>query len=70
MPDGSQCVLGFTYNVIPAYCCIYVYTGGDVCDICWGRCSLIGVLVMSVVVFSSSCFSVSGGWGGGVGLCL
>ena len=32
----------------------------------WGRCSLIGVLVMSVVVFPSSCFSVSGGWGGGV----
>ena len=66
IPDGSQCVLGFAYNVIPTYYCIYVYTGGDVCAVCWGRCSLIGVLVMSVVVFfPSSCFSVSREWGGG-----
>ena len=55
-PDGSQCVLGFAYNVIPTYYCIYVYIGGDVCAVSWGRCSLIGVLVMSVVVFCPLAF--------------
>ena len=54
--------------MIPTYYCIYMYIGGDVCAVSWGRCSLVGVLVMSIVVFSSSCFSVSGGWGGG-GAC-
>ena len=39
IPDGSQSVLGFAYNVIPTCCCIYVYNGGDVCAASWGRCS-------------------------------
>ena len=36
------------------------------CAVCWGRCSLVGVLFMSGLVFSSSCFqfSVIGGLGG------
>ena len=51
IPDGSQCVLGFAYNVIPTYCCIYVYIGGEVCAIYCSCCSLIGDLVMYVVVF-------------------
>ena len=38
IPYGSQCVLGFAYNVIPMYCCIYVYIVGNVCA-SWGRCS-------------------------------
>jgi len=50
IPDGSQCVLGFAYYVITTYCCIYVYTGGEVCAVSWDFCFLIGVLVMSVVV--------------------
>ena len=33
------------------------------CAVSWGRCSLIGDLVI-VVVFLSYCFSVSSGWGG------
>ena len=40
IPDGSKCVLGFAYYVIPTYYCICVYIGGDVCAASWGRCSL------------------------------
>ena len=50
-PDGLQCVLGFAYNVIPTYYCIYMYVWE------WHVCHFLGplffvVLVMSVVVFS------------------
>jgi len=37
IPDGSQRVLGFPYNLIPMYYCTYVYIGGDVCAASWGR---------------------------------
>ena len=67
-PDGSQCLLGFAYNVIPTYYCIYVYIGGGVCAISWGRCSLGSWLCQSWF-FYSSCFSVSGGWVGGLSTC-
>jgi uncharacterized membrane protein len=50
IPDGSQCVSGFAYKVIPMYYCIYVYIWGDVCAASWGAVVLV-VLVMSVVVF-------------------
>jgi len=29
---------------------------GDVCAVCWGRCSLVGVQVMSIVVFRPIAF--------------
>ena len=65
--DGSQYVLGFAYNVISMYYCIYVYTGGDVCAAAWGRCSRCPGNVRRG--FRSSRFLVSGGWGCCVVLC-
>jgi len=51
--------------VIPTFCCIYMYIGGEVCAVSRGRCSLIMDLVMFVVVFSSYCFSFSSRCSGG-----
>ena len=56
----ADCVLGFAYNMIPTYYCIHLYIGVT-CVLLLGAVDLV-VLVMSVVVFSSSRFSVSGGW--------
>jgi len=57
----SHNVLGFAYNVILTYCCIYVYIGDDVSAVSWDRCSLFGVLFMLVVVFFIL-FLLSFGW--------
>ena len=65
IPDGSQRVLGLAYNVIPMYCCIYVYIGGDVCAASWGRCSCgpgyvrRGFFIFSL--FSFGCMGLGGG---------
>jgi len=56
-------VLGFAYEVIPMYYCIYVYIGGDVCAASWGRCSRGPGYVRRG--FPSSRFLVSGGWAWG-----
>ena len=58
-------MLGFAYNVILMYYCIYVYIGDGVCAASWSHCSRGPGYVRRG--FPSSCFLVSGGWGWGVG---
>ena len=62
IPDGSQRVLGFAYKVIPMYYCIYVYIGVT-CVLFLRAVFLWGPGYVRRGLFS--CFTVSGGWGGG-----
>ena len=53
----------------PTYYCIYVYIGGEVCAVSWGRC-FCGPGYVRRRFFPSSRFLVSGGWGlRGVSAC-
>jgi len=66
MAHSVCCDLYHVHNIYLLYYCNYIGVKYVTCAISWGRCSLIGLLVMSVVVvLVLLLFIFPVDWGGG-----